>query len=71
MPIDWTKPFKIGRVTHLGLVPPGDPMFSGGPMIAGRRLDEWLESSPKKATDEDKDAGPKGEGERERTPEKK
>jgi hypothetical protein len=60
MPFDLTKPFKRGGHTHLGLVPPGDPMFSGGPMIAGRRMSEWLGVSPKKVTDEDKIAGLKG-----------
>lgn len=48
MAIDLTKPFKMGAVMHKGLVPRGDPMFSGGPMISGRRMAEWLESSPKK-----------------------
>jgi hypothetical protein len=60
MAIDLTKPFKMGGVTHRGLVPPGDPMFSGGPMIAGRRLSEWLGVSPEKTTAEDKVTGPKG-----------
>jgi len=71
MVIDWTKPFKVGGVTHRGLVPPDDPMFHVGPIIAGIPLSEWLGVSPKKATDDDKVAGPKGNGELERTPEKK
>jgi len=48
MAIDWTKPFKMGGVTHRGSVKPGHPIFSDGPMIGGKPLTEWLESSPKK-----------------------
>jgi hypothetical protein len=53
MPIDWTKPFKMGGVTHRGLAKPGHPIFSDGPIIAGIPLTEWLGVSPKKATPED------------------
>jgi hypothetical protein len=60
MAIDWTKPFKMGRVTHLGLIPPGDPELSVGPMIGGTPLSELLGVSPKKATDEEKVAALKG-----------
>ena len=48
MAIDWTNPFKTGGVTHRGLAKPGHPIFSDGPMIAGKPMTEWLGTSPKK-----------------------
>lgn len=60
MAFDLSKPFKWKGVTHRGLAKPDHPIFSDGPMIAGIPLSEWLGGSPKKATDEDKVAGPKG-----------
>jgi hypothetical protein len=59
MAIDWTKPFKVGRVTHRGLAKPGHPIFSDGPIIAGIPLTEWLGVSPEKVPPDDKVA-PKG-----------
>jgi hypothetical protein len=58
--VDLSKPFKMGRLTHRGLAKPGHPIFSDGPMIAGKPMTEWLGVSPKQATNEDKVAGPMG-----------
>ena len=57
---DISKPYKRGGVTYLGYAKPSDPMFQVGPIIAGIPLTEWLGLSPKKATEDDKVAGPKG-----------
>jgi hypothetical protein len=62
--VDFGKPFKKAGYTHHGYLPPTDKIFSIGPMIGGTPMTELLGVLPKKATAEDKGAGPKAKGKR-------